>query len=235
MTLQEKNKKQVSLMFDNISKHYDFLNHFLSLSIDKQWRNKTIAKLLNHHPEKILDIATGTADLAIKATILKPKNIIGIDISSKMLAIGEEKIKKNKLENIIKLMYGDAENLPFEDESFDAVIIAFGVRNFENLDKGLAEMLRVLKKGGMVVILEFSKPAKFPVKQLYKFYFKNILPILGRLITKNDTAYKYLPDTVYNFPDKQNFINILQNIGFINTTLTSLTLGIATIYTGEKQ
>ncbi|MDP4267593.1 MAG: bifunctional demethylmenaquinone methyltransferase/2-methoxy-6-polyprenyl-1,4-benzoquinol methylase UbiE [Bacteroidota bacterium] len=229
-----KDKKQVSGMFDNIAGHYDFLNHFLSLSIDKKWRREAIDRLRDKHPQYILDVATGTADLAIKAAELKPESITGIDISIKMLSIGEEKIREKKLNNIIRLLEADCENLPFNDKSYDAVICAFGVRNFENLEKGLSEIYRVMKDDGKVVILEFSRPRRFPFKQLYNFYFKNILPLIGRIISKDVNAYKYLPETVYSFPVYNDFLKIMNKTGFIKTKFTALTFGVATIYEAEK-
>ncbi len=231
-----KNKKeQVALMFDNIAFRYDFLNRFLSLSIDKIWRRQAIRFLIPSSPQKILDIAVGTADFAIETVkIIKPKSIIGIDISEKMLAVGKKKIIKKKLENIIKLQTGDAENIKFADNYFDAVTVAFGVRNFENIEKGLSEMYRVLKKQGELVILEFSKPRKFPVKNIYNFYFKNILPFFGKLFSKDKSAYTYLPDSVANFSNSEKFMGVLERIGFEKCKLKTISFGIATIYYGKK-
>ena len=186
---QETKKEQVATMFNNISHKYDFLNHFLSLGIDILWRKKAVRMLAPHQPRKILDIATGTADFAIEALKLNPDEIIGIDISEGMLNVGKEKIKKKGVDNIISLELGDSENLRFETAYFDAYTVAFGVRNFENLEKGLTEMLRVLKPNGTGVILEFSKPRKFPVKQLYNFYFNKILPGIGKMVSKDTAAY----------------------------------------------
>ena len=228
-------KSQVAEMFNNISKKYDFLNHFLSLGIDIYWRKKAIKLLRKENPELILDVATGTGDLAITANkILKPKKVIGVDISEGMLNIGKQKIKKKKLEDKIELQMGDSEGLLFEDNKFDAVIVAFGVRNYENLEKGLADMLRVLKPGGKLVVLEFSKPTIFPFKQLYNFYFNFILPKLGKLISKDNAAYTYLPESVQAFPDGKRFTDLLDNLGCKETTWKSLTLGISAIYTAEK-
>ncbi len=227
-------KEQVAEMFDNISPKYDFLNHFLSLGIDILWRKKAIKMLRDIEPKKILDIATGTGDFAIQSLDLNPDKVIGVDISEGMLSVGRKKLKKLKLEDRIELHSGDSEKLNFEDNSFDAVIVAFGVRNFEHLEKGLADMLRVLKPGGKVVILEFSRPGWTPFKQLYNFYFSSILPKLGRLISKDRAAYTYLPDSVRNFPDGDRFLAILEELGYKNTACKTLSLGISSIYTGIK-
>lgn len=221
-------------MFNNISRRYDFLNHFLSLGIDIIWRKKAVKELKALQPKQILDIATGTGDFAIEALSLKPDKITGVDISEGMLAIGRQKITKMKLDDKIELQMGDSEKLLFDDNTFDAVIVAFGVRNFENLEKGLADMCRVLKPGGKVVVLEFSKPVSFPMKQLYSFYFKYILPIIGRLISKDQAAYTYLPESVKAFPDGSLFTGILDRVGFKNTICKPLTFGICSIYTGIK-
>lgn len=227
-------KQQVADMFDNISPKYDFLNHFLSLGIDIRWRKKAIKLLKEIQPKVILDIATGTGDFAIESLSLNPDKVIGVDISEGMLNVGREKLKKRKLDNRITLQSGDSENLPFEDNMFDAIIVAFGVRNFENLEKGLAEMYRVLRPGGKVVVLEFSKPKSFPFKQLYNFYFKNILPTIGKTISKDNAAYTYLPESVKSFPDGAAFTSKLDTLGFKNTKCIPLTLGISSIYTGIK-
>ncbi len=227
-------KEQVAQMFDNISNRYDFLNHLLSLGIDKIWRKKAIDTLKPFHPKQILDVATGTGDFAIQALKLNPEKIIGVDISEGMLAKGREKILAKSLSEKVELIAGDSENLPFEQNKFDAVTVAFGVRNFENLEMGLQEIHRVLKPNGHVVVLEFSKPLMFPMKQLYFFYFKAILPILGRLISKDQAAYTYLPESVEAFPDGDKFVNILKKTGFKNTTCRSLTFGISSIYSGQK-
>lgn len=227
-------KAQVAEMFDNISPRYDFLNHFLSLGIDILWRKKAVKELKAVKPKYILDIATGTGDFAIEALSLHPEKIIGVDISEGMLSFGREKLTRKKLNDKIELRMGDSEKLLFDDNTFDAVIVAFGVRNFENLEKGLRDMLRVLKPGGKVVVLEFSKPTKFPMKQLYNFYFKYILPIIGRLISKDRAAYTYLPESVKAFPDGPLFIDILERVGFKETLCKPLTFGISSIYTGIK-
>ena len=221
-------------MFNNIAHRYDFLNHFLSLGIDFHWRKKLIKRMALQMPETILDVATGTGDLAIAAAKLHPKQITGVDIADDMLAIGRKKISEKKLDHLISLVSGDSENLQFADSSFDATMAAFGVRNFENLEKGLAEMFRILKKGGKVYILEFSKPTIFPVKQLYFFYFRFILPFLGRLISGDKSAYSYLPTSVSEFPDGEKFIQVLQVVGFSESSLKTLTFGIVSIYEGKK-
>ena len=221
-------------MFNNISGNYDFLNHFLSLGIDILWRKKAIKMLKQDNPKQILDIATGTGDFAIEALALDPDFVTGVDISDGMLEKGREKLKQRGLDDKIALFNGDSENLAFEDNKFDAIIVAFGVRNFENLERGLSDMKRVLRPGGKVVILEFSKPNSFPFKQLYNFYFKYILPIVGRLISKDQAAYTYLPESVGNFPDGDKFLNVLQEVGYTDTRCRPLTFGISSIYTGLK-
>lgn len=227
-------KEQVATMFNNISKKYDFLNHFLSLGIDIIWRKKSIKLLKELQPKIILDIATGTGDFAIEALSLKPTKIIGIDISEGMLAVGKEKIKKKGLDHIITLQLGDSENLIFDDNYFDAYTVGFGVRNFENLEKGLSEMLRVLKPNGRAVILEFSKPKKFPIKQLYNFYFNRILPTIGNIISKDNAAYTYLPESVNAFPEGEEFVKILNKLGYKNVKAIPLLFGISSIYTATK-
>ncbi|MCZ8355633.1 MAG: bifunctional demethylmenaquinone methyltransferase/2-methoxy-6-polyprenyl-1,4-benzoquinol methylase UbiE [Cyclobacteriaceae bacterium] len=227
-------KEQVAKMFDNISHRYDFLNHFLSLGIDKLWRKKAIAFLKPHQPKVLLDVATGTGDFAIQAMELKPEKIVGVDISEGMLEVGRKKMKEKNLHTIIEMKSGDSENLPFADQTFDAVTVAFGVRNFENLEKGLREIYRVLKPGGLVVVLEFSKPESFPFKQLYGFYFKFILPKLGSWLSKDNAAYQYLPESVDAFPYGNAFLNVLNQVGFQQTHAKKLTFGISSIYTGKK-
>jgi demethylmenaquinone methyltransferase / 2-methoxy-6-polyprenyl-1,4-benzoquinol methylase len=228
-------KKQVENMFDKIAFRYDFLNRFLSAGVDVRWRKKAIRELVSLQPKNILDVATGTGDFAITSyKILKPGKITGIDISEKMLEIGRIKIAKLGLENKIQLLNGDSEAIFFEVGSFDAVTVAFGVRNFENLEKGLSEIYRVLRPGGKVVILEFSKPSLPIIKGLYKFYMKFITPNIGKLISKNNDAYQYLNDSVQQFPEKQKFINILNQSGYRYSFYKTLSLGICTIYCGEK-
>lgn len=230
----ENKKAQVAKMFDNISRSYDFLNHFLSLGFDFYWRKRAIALLKDLKPKKILDVATGTADFAIEALSLDPEEVVGVDISEGMLEHGRQKLEKKGLDKKIILFKGDSEKLPFEDNIFDAVIVAFGVRNFEDLDKGLADMLRVLKKGGAVIILEFSKPESIPFKQIYNFYFNLILPNIGRLISKDDSAYRYLPESVQAFPDGNTFLKLLNKTGFTQTKSIPLTFGVCSIYQGKK-
>ena len=232
---QSGNKKsQVAQMFNNIAGNYDFLNHFLSAGIDIIWRRKAISLLKAARPKLMLDVATGTGDSAIEALRLKPDKIVGVDISEGMLAVGREKLAKKGLAHKIELQYGDSENLPFADNTFDAITVAFGVRNFENLEKGLAEMHRVLKPGGTAVVLEFSNPRSFPMKQLYQFYSGRILPLIGKFVSKDNAAYTYLPESVQAFPDGQAFLNIYEKVGFKSTKWHSLTFGISSIYTGQK-
>jgi demethylmenaquinone methyltransferase / 2-methoxy-6-polyprenyl-1,4-benzoquinol methylase len=227
-------KEQVAQMFDNISGKYDLLNHLLSGGIDVLWRKKAIRLLKSEKPRRILDIATGTADFALEAMTLNPEKIIGVDISEGMLAHGRDKIRRRHLSDKIELLTGDSENLAFADNSFDAVIVSFGVRNFENLEKGLSDMLRVLRPGGMCVILEFSKPKKFPYKSLYNFYSSRILPAIGNTISRDQAAYTYLPESVAAFPEGNDFLSILSKTGYTQTQWISLTFGICSIYTGKK-
>lgn len=227
-------KKEVADMFNNISHRYDFLNHFLSMGIDKQWRKKAIRLLKPQNPKTVLDIATGTGDFAIAALKLNPDKVTGVDISVGMLEKGREKMKKHHYDKKIELLEGDSENLPFADNSFDAITVGFGVRNFENLEKGLAEMLRVLRPGKTAVILEFSKPKKFPVKQSFTFYSKYIIPTLGKAISKDSSAYAYLPESVAAFPEGDDFKAILQQVGYKNIGSKLVSGGIATIYFGSK-
>ena len=227
-------KEQVRQMFNNIAHRYDFLNHFLSFGVDRSWRHKLIRKMGKYLPSDILDVATGTADLAIAAAKLNPKKILGIDIAQEMLAIGQLKVDQLQLHEMIHLQQADCENLPFPDDSFDAVMVAFGVRNFENIDKGLAQMHRVLRHGGRVYILEFSKPAQFPVKQFYGLYFNHILPVLGRIVSRNMSAYTYLPESVGAFPDGPKFRALMEQEGFRSVECEQLTFGVATLYCGQK-
>lgn len=227
-------KEQVAAMFNSISRRYDLLNHLLSLGIDIYWRKKAIGLLQTQKPRLILDIATGTGDFAIEALALNPDKVIGVDISEGMLAMGREKIKRLKLADKIELHSGDSEKLLFQDNYFDAVIVSFGVRNFENLYKGLADMHRVMKAGGTCLVLEFSKPSTFPFKHLYNFYFKHILPLIGKVISKDNAAYHYLPESVQAFPDGQDFLNIFEKAGFKSTKCIPLTFGISSIYIGKK-
>lgn len=227
-------KEQVAQMFNKISKRYDFLNHFLSLGIDVLWRKKAIKMLAPHKPNSILDIATGTGDFALEALKLNPEKIVGVDISNGMLKIGRQKIMEKGLEDRIELKYGDSEKLEFPDNKFDAVIVSFGVRNFENLSEGLKEMYRVLKPQGTALILEFSKPQKFPLKQLYGWYFNNILPGVGRMISKDKSAYRYLPESVEHFPSGKGFLQELELAGFKRCLCKTLTFGISSVYLARK-
>ena len=234
---QEDKKLQVQRMFDSIAHRYDFLNHFFSMGIDVLWRKRCIRilKREEHQPKTIIDMATGTGDFAIEAVRMGLKaQITGIDLSQGMLDVGIEKLKAKGLSNRISLLQGDSENLPFEDETFDAYTVAFGVRNFENLDKGLSEMYRVLTPKSLVVILEFSKPKRFPIKQLFGFYFKYIMPALGRLVSKDPAAYTYLPESVMAFPEGRDFLDRLASVGFEELRAITLTGGIASIYVGRK-
>ncbi|HRO42569.1 MAG TPA: bifunctional demethylmenaquinone methyltransferase/2-methoxy-6-polyprenyl-1,4-benzoquinol methylase UbiE [Flavipsychrobacter sp.] len=227
-------KAQVAEMFNNIAGKYDFLNHFLSLGIDKGWRKKAINEIATINPKRILDVATGTGDLAIAAVKTNPKEIIGVDIADQMLEVGRKKIVEQNLSEIISLRNGDSEALPFESNSFDAVTCAYGVRNFENLEAGLKEMSRVLRDGGKVAILEFSHPKAFPIKQLYQFYFRFILPVMGKILSKHSSAYTYLPESVKAFPEGKRFCEILKECGFKNPKARPLTFGITTLYTASK-
>lgn len=228
-------REQVELMFNNISPKYDLLNRVLSLGIDKIWRKQALNLLKKDNPTYILDVATGTADLAIEAaTRLKATTIVGIDIAENMLQIGREKIAKKQLDNIITLQKGDSEKINYEDNTFDAVIVSFGVRNFQHLEIGLSEIYRVLKPGGNIMVLEFSKPQKAPFKQLYQFYFKNILPVVGKMVSKDTAAYTYLPDSVNAFPDGKAFCAILEKVGFSIQHFKPFTFGVCTSYVGKK-
>jgi len=229
----EAKKKQVTQMFDNIAGSYDFLNHTLSLGMDNIWRKIAIKKLSNN-PATILDIATGTGDFAISASKYTNATITGIDISQGMLDVGVEKINKKGLTDRIKLQLADSENLPFQDNSYDAVTAGFGVRNFEDLNKGLSEMYRTLKSGGIVAILEPSEPTYFPLKQFYKLYFHHILPFIGGIISKDKNAYTYLPDSVSAFPSGKDFLTELVKVGFKESKHIPLTFGIVSLYIAIK-
>ena len=227
-------KEQVTMMFDRIAFRYDLMNRLLSFGIDMRWRKKIAVALKKEQPRMILDVATGTADVAIQLAKLKPEKIVGVDISQEMLAKGREKVKEKKLDDLIMLIQADSEQLPFEDNKFDAVTVAFGVRNFEHLEKGLLELFRVLKKNGTIIILEFSRPRQFPFKQLFQFYFSSICPMLGKWITNDKMAYEYLHRSVAEFPDGNDFVAILKKTGFAETQCTVLTLGISSLYSGKK-
>ena len=227
-------KEAVKIMFNEIAGSYDFLNHFLSFGIDKLWRKRLVREILKSKPSHVLDLATGTADLSIALHRRGKIRITGADISEKMMEIGRKKIAKEGMAGSIELVYGDAENLKFADESFDAAMIAFGVRNFEDLAKGISEMKRVLVKGGRVMILEFSHPQSFPVKQFYGFYSRYIIPLMGKMISSHPSAYRYLPETVANFPSGKAFLNVMMKTGFEDRRQISLSGGIASIYTGMR-
>jgi len=227
-------RERVEEMFDSIATRYDLLNKVLSAGIDRSWRKKAIDELIAIKPTAILDIATGTADLALECMRLKPAEIIGIDISNKMLDIGRHKIMAKGYQGIIRLEQADSEQLPYDDARFDAITVAFGVRNFEHLEEGLKEMYRVLRPGGKVVILEFSQPDRFPVKQFYNFYSYKVMPKIGQMLSKERSAYEYLPASVAAFPYGKNFLSILTKTGFGDTKSIPLTFGIASIYTGIK-
>ena len=227
-------KQQVEQMFDNISENYDGLNRVISFGIDVKWRKKVIKLVEATNPKSALDIATGTGDLAISLAKTGATEIVGLDISEGMLSVGRKKIAAAHLSEKIKMVQADSESLPFEDNSFDAITVAFGVRNFENLEKGLAEILRVLKPNGIFVVLETSVPTKFPFKQGYKFYSTTMLPAIGKLFSKDKVAYSYLSESAASFPFGEKFNNILRKIGFINVEDKPQTLGVATIYTASK-
>ena len=228
-------KEQVAKMFDNISGNYDNLNRVISFGIDIKWRNKVLDMVAKTNPKTILDIATGTGDLAILMTKTNADKIIGLDISDGMLEVGRQKINAQNLQSRIEMVLGDSEKMPYGDNTFDAITVAFGVRNFENLEIGLAEILRVLKPNGLFVILETSVPEKFPYKQGYNFYSKNILPIIGKLFSKDNVAYGYLSESAANFPYGEKLNNILRKIGFIDVVAMPQTFGVATIYSASKK
>lgn len=228
-------KEQVAQMFDTISGNYDNLNRVISFGIDIKWRKKVLKIVSDRKPKIILDIATGTGDLAILMAKTNAEKIIGLDISAGMLEVGKKKIKERKLSNVIDLVLGDSENIPFEDNYFDAITVGFGVRNFENLEKGFTEILRVLKPNGVFVILETSVPDKTPYKQGYKFYTKNILPVIGKLFSKDNSAYGYLSESAAVFPYGEALNNILRKIGFIDVVAMPQTFGVATIYSASKK
>lgn len=232
---QEGKKEQVRNMFNSIAGKYDFLNHFLSMGIDIYWRNQLVKRLKKNHPSQILDIATGTGDLAITISKALPAaSIIGADIAENMLEVGKLKVIKKKLDHRIKMELGDSEKLKYNDGFFDAVTVAFGVRNYEDLEKGLKEMNRVTKTNGSVYILEFSKPTAFPIKQIYNFYFSSILPLLGKSVSKDDAAYTYLPESVQKFPDGDRFLKHLSNAGYQEVKQVKFTFGICSLYMGKK-
>lgn len=228
-------KEQVTQMFDNISGNYDDLNRVISLGIDVKWRKKVVALVAQKNPENILDIATGTGDLAILMTSTSAKKIVGLDLSVGMLEVGKKKIATQNLSDKIEMVVGDSENIPFPDNYFDAITVSFGIRNFETLEKGLAEIYRVLKPGGVFVILETSVPTKFPFKQGYSFYTKMILPLIGKIFSKDKNAYGYLSTSAANFPFGEKLNNILRKVSFIDCVALPQTFGVATIYTATKK
>ena len=227
-------KQQVEQMFDNISGKYDLLNRILSMGIDVSWRKKVVKSVKKENPATILDIATGTGDLAIAMAKSTDAKITGFDLSAGMLEVGRKKVEEQNLQNRIEMIQGDAENMPFEDNSFDVITVAFGVRNFENLEKGLNDIYRVLKPDGKFIILEFSQPESFPMKQLYSFYSRTVLPRIGKKISKDQSAYTYLPDSVQAFPYGDEMKKILKNSNFVEPFDKKLTFGIASIYESKK-
>ncbi|MBK8882204.1 MAG: bifunctional demethylmenaquinone methyltransferase/2-methoxy-6-polyprenyl-1,4-benzoquinol methylase UbiE [Bacteroidales bacterium] len=234
--MNEEKKIMVESMFDSIAWRYDFLNHFLSFGIDRIWRRRAIRIISkNYRTPVILDVATGTGDLAIAAMKINPVKITGIDISQNMLEIGREKIRKKGLSGKIELIQGDSENIPLGDDNYDVAMVAFGVRNFSDPLKGLSEMKRVIRKDGMILVLEFSKPSGFLFRSVFNFYFRKILPFVGKLFSKDKAAYSYLPDSVNKFPDNEAFLQLLARAGFSDTRQVKLTGGVASIYTGLKK
>lgn len=230
----EEKKEQVATMFDNIARRYDLLNSILSLGIHKGWRKKCIEILKTKQPKKILDVATGTGDFAVECAKLNPESVIGIDISEGMMKYGREKLKRLKLDSIIGLKSGNAETVAFPDGYFDAIVVGFGVRNFQNLENGLGNLHRMLKPGGQLVVLEFSYPRNSLVKWFYNFYFSRVTPFIGRIFSKDTRAYTYLTESVKAFPHDQQFIDILKSLGYKNTSFKSLSMGIAAIYVAES-
>lgn len=227
-------KEQVREMFDHIAHRYDFLNHLLSLGIDRSWRKKAVKTLKTIQPKKILDVATGTGDFAVECLSLRPEKVIGLDLSDAMMEFGRKKAAKLKEENRLEFVVGDSEQLSYPDNYFDAITVGFGVRNFEHLELGLKEMRRVLRPGGRVAILEITQPARFPFRQLYALYFKGILPLIGRIFSKDSRAYSYLPESVSVFPERQQFTAILTKCGFTEARWESLTFGTCALYTCTK-
>lgn len=230
----ESKKRQVEQMFDNIASKYDLLNHSLSLNLDKIWRRKAIKELRGSRVKSLLDVASGTGDMIKPALKLRPERVVGVDLSEKMLEIARRKYPKTVNETQIDFIKGDSEDLPFTDNEFDAQTVAFGVRNFENPLKGLSEMFRVLKPGGRVVVLEFAKPKGFLFRNIFQFYFKKLLPLAGRLVSKDKEAYSYLPESVDNFPEREDFTALMKQAGFADCRFKTLTFGVAAIYTAIK-
>ena len=232
--INNKEKENIKQMFDNIASSYDFLNHFFSFGIDHVWRRKVVKILKPLKPLSIIDIATGTGDLAIREVKLNPEKIVGIDISGNMIKIGEEKVLARKLDNIISFIQADSAEIPFAENTFEAATVAFGVRNFEDLDKSLSEIFRVLKKNGLLAVLEFSMPEIFPFKQFYKFYLNRIIPLIGKIISKDVKAYSYLPVSIKAFPSGEKFLDHIRKAGFTKTRQHRLTFGVASVYIGTK-
>ncbi|MDA0378443.1 MAG: bifunctional demethylmenaquinone methyltransferase/2-methoxy-6-polyprenyl-1,4-benzoquinol methylase UbiE [Bacteroidetes bacterium] len=231
----EGKKPHIERMFDSIAPRYDLLNRVLSGGIDQRWRRRVIGEVLEHDPERVLDIATGTADLAIQAARQGVDRVVGVDISEEMLEVGRGKVRRGLLESKVTLQRGDAEKLPFSDKQFHAAMVAFGVRNFEDLGAGLAEIHRILKPGGKFVVLEFSRPAAFPIKQLYAFYSRFILPLIGRLVSGDSGAYTYLPESISVFPEGEDFLEWMRKAGFQDLRAHRLTFGIASMYVGYRR
>jgi demethylmenaquinone methyltransferase/2-methoxy-6-polyprenyl-1,4-benzoquinol methylase len=228
-------KEQVAEMFDHIAPKYDLLNQVLSLGIHKGWRRKTVKNLVAIKPRLVMDVATGTGDLAIEVVKqLSPDKVVGVDISAGMMKLGEVKVKEKNLDKIISFQLGDSENLPFEENSFDAITVGFGVRNFAHLEIGMRGMYRVLKPGGMLCVLEFSKPHKFPMKQMTNFYYRFILPLIGRMVSSDKRAYTYLPESIQAFPEGPQFLEVMKKSGFSDVSWQPLTFGVASIYIGRK-
>ncbi|MBL0309442.1 MAG: bifunctional demethylmenaquinone methyltransferase/2-methoxy-6-polyprenyl-1,4-benzoquinol methylase UbiE [Bacteroidetes bacterium] len=232
--LSRTKKEQVEEMFDHIAHRYDFLNHLLSLGIDISWRRKAVKYIGAVQPERILDVATGTGDFAFEALSLKPTKIIAFDLSEGMMKYGRAKAKQLKAESIVEFIKGDSERMPFENDSFDALTVGFGIRNFENLNAGLKEMYRVVKPRARIAILEASKPPNAIIRWFYSLYFKNIVPLIGRIVSKDSRAYSYLPESVEVFPEGLELVKILENIGFRNVKWQALTLGACAFYSMEK-
>lgn len=231
---QQEKKEQVAQMFDNIANRYDLLNSILSLGIHKGWRKKCVKILKTKQPKFILDVATGTGDFAIECAKLNPEKITGIDISAGMMSFGKEKVKKLNLDNLISFELGNAETVNFPDNSFDAIVVGFGVRNFQNLEKGLSNLYRMLKPNGQLVILEFSYPKNSFIKGAYNFYFSYITPLIGKIFSKDTRAYSYLTESVKAFPHNENFVSIMNNLGYKESSYKTLSFGIAAIYAGSK-
>lgn len=227
--------EQIAAMFDAIAPRYDLLNRVLSMGIDQRWRRRAVRLLGSQHPSHVLDVATGTGDLAVQALSVGAESVVGVDIAERMLDVGRHKIEQLGLSDRVTLQYGDAMRLPFDDGTFDAALVAFGVRNFENLKSGLVEIHRVLRPSGVLVVLEFSRPRGFPVRQLYSAYSRYILPVIGRLLSGDTGAYSYLPASIQVFPDGDDFLEIMRGAGFVRVSAERLTFGVASIYMGHAE